>query len=104
MTPAQTAALALLRQYEQAEAEYAKINTMLADLGNTDFPPRVPCMNGGLLESMVALLDAVLGENLASYYLWDGRKNGKITLPDGREFTICSVDDIEAYLGRDVTP
>ena len=90
------AALVALQQIIDAGERHSTVQSAIAAI-HEDFqwPAPIPT---AIESSMVALIDAVLGENLASYFLYDCRRNGRLTLPDQTEHLIRSVADIAHYL------
>lgn len=94
-------AVEVMWRWEQAKAQYDDINKTLAVL-NPDFPPRVEMIDGRLEQTVVALLDEVLGDEIASYYLYECSlmKDGGRIVDNGKEWPIKTLDDVLAYSER----
>lgn len=96
MSPAREAALAVLEELVESRARSERIQAAMreewTDLYGLFLPGRVEA-------PVVALIDAVLGETLGSYLLYECRRGGgRIILPDQTEHLIRTVDDVRAYL------
>jgi len=92
-------AIQVLRIIELENGRYTQLNKtaweVQGDRAITLFPMSVTVENG-----VVAFLDAVLGADLASYYLYEASnmpKGGGITESDGSEWPIKTTADVEAY-------
>ena len=90
------AALSALQSIVDAGDRHAAAQSALRAL-HEDFQWLAPIPTA-VETAMVALIDAVLGDDLASYFLYDCRRNGRLTMPDQTEYLIRSVDDIAHYL------
>jgi hypothetical protein len=101
MTPLQQTALKVLATLEQRTRRYNAINDGLRSLQG-DFCSYVPMCDHLIQEQVVKLLDEILGDELASYYLYDCRmsENGGAFHEDGKEYRFRVIEDIEAYLRR----
>lgn len=94
-------ALGLLRIWEARREAYHKVNAQWRELQG-DFPSLVQMVDVKIESAIVAMLDAILGDELASYYLYEvhsmrHRKGGLIVV-DGVEHKLRSVDDVERYI------
>lgn len=96
MTPLQTSALSLLRKLVEREAAYDAVNRELRAL-EREFPVHLNAIDPALETAVVGLLDEILGDGLAGYFLWDCSRDGRIEV-DGRSWPIRSVDDIARYI------
>lgn len=90
------AALIALQQIIDAGERHSMVQSAMAAI-HQDFQWLSPIPTA-VETAVVALIDAVLGENLASYFLYDCRRNGRVILPDQTEHLIRSVADIAHYL------
>lgn len=100
MTPARAAALVALQHLIDARARQDRIQAALReewpDLCGVSLPGRVEA-------PVVALIDAVLGETLGSYLLYECLLGGGGRIEvQGRSYTIRTVDDLRTYLEREV--
>lgn len=102
MTPAQHKALLLIGMMDARQGVYDAANAALKKV-NQDFPATVEMIDGNVYRRLVEMLDEVLGDTIASYYLDEVRTmkdGGSITENDGRVWPIRNVDDVAAYVGR----
>ena len=100
VTDLQKQALAVIDVIEARRAEYQMVNDSLRKLQG-DFPTQLPVIDSNCFHSIVDLLDKILGDELASYFLFEcvGADGGCITV-DGVEYRIKNIKDIETYLNR----
>lgn len=107
LTTTQERALDFLRIFDERKALYDSANKAIETL-NPDFPSLVNLIDPVLEASIVTMLDAVLGDEIASYYLYEAKHmtdGGLIIEADGRSLTIRTVDDVRAYVtGRSTPP
>ncbi|WP_422923167.1 hypothetical protein [Singulisphaera sp. PoT] len=85
------------------EQRYRETNRVLRGLDG-DFPITALAASGTIVTSVVRLLDAFLGDEIASYFLFEAnnmKDGGEIVEPDGREWPICSLEDVKAYIDRE---
>ena len=97
-------ALALLRLLHAKEKKYKKLNEKIGELQG-DFPTHIQSIDDEYYTRVVELLDEILGDELASYLLFetDGSRSYSITT-EKKKFPIRNVDDIEKYMDyRDET-
>ena len=84
------------KRYDQANAVIRKIEA--------DFPATLLPMSGTCCTSVVKLLDAILGDEIASYFLYEVavmKNGGSVTETDGKEYPIRTIDDVKAYVFRE---
>lgn len=95
------AALNLLRIMHQRRMQYDSVNAGIKRL-QPDFPSLVTMIDIDIEREAVRLLDVVLGDEIASYFLYviNMKDGGSITELDGVEWPIKSVEDVEAYVTR----
>lgn len=97
-------ALNTLSTIHQEEQRYSNANRVLRGL-DSDFPIQVQAVSGTIITSVVRLLDAILGDEIASYFLFEAsnmKDGGKIIETDGKEWPIRSLDDVKAYVQREI--
>lgn len=94
-------AIEVMRVWEGAEKQYGEVNEILRGL-NPDFPHRVDPIDNGLGIALLSLLDEVLGDGIASYYLCECSlmKDGGRIVDNGREWPIKTLEDVLAYSER----
>jgi len=78
------------------EGKLASINSNLREMFG-DFSPSLRLATENIHTDLVDLLDLILGEKLASYYLYDCGGNGMVTEKDGTEWPITNLDELKAY-------
>lgn len=100
MNKLQEKALDTLSVIEKQRKKYEEVNDQLRKISQ-DFPPYVEAFDHDSFSSVVDLLDEILGDELASYYLFDApvSGNGAIFIDD-KEYPINSIEDIKKYLNR----
>lgn len=62
-----------------------------------DFATHIKAIDDECLTKTVDLIDEIIGDSLASYFLWECSENGLIT-DQNLKFPITSVDDIKKYM------
>lgn len=92
------AALSLLQVLIDRKKVYDTINRQLRSLDDESDPPRVQMIDPKLEMAVVTLLDVILDDDLASYFLWDRPKDGGAIYVDGKEWPLRSVEDIRRYI------
>lgn len=101
ITPLQDQAINLIELIEKKDEEYQELNRYLHELQG-DFYSHIEIMNEKIHSEVVSLIDNILGDTIASYYLYECPSTGGcITEHDGTEYTIRTIDDVRAYVGRD---
>ena len=90
------AVLVALQALVDARARQERIQSAMRE----EWPDLYGLFLPGRIEApVVALIDAVLGQTLGSYLLYEcNRGGGRIILPDQTEHLIRTVDDVRAYL------
>jgi hypothetical protein len=83
------------------DIKYKNINRTLADLQG-DFHSVINPIDTAVERAIVATLDAVLGDQVASYFLYEVRmmKDGGRIIENGREWPIRNIDDVRSYVNR----
>lgn len=93
-------AIELIALIEKKEAEYRKVNDEMRRIQG-DFSSHIEVMNEGVFSGVVNLLDEIIGDELASYYLFECRNmkdGGAIHDVDGVVYKIRNIDDVKAYM------
>jgi hypothetical protein len=92
-------ALALLRLLHAKQKKYRKLNDKIRELQG-DFPTHIQSIDDEYYSGVTKLLDDILGDELASYLLFetDGSDKYYYHLKDGKKFPIRNVDDIIKYM------
>lgn len=82
-------------------AEYAAANKAIKSL-NPDFPSLVTVIDPKIETAVVKLLDGILGDAIASYFLYEvsHMKDGGKIVENDVEWPIKSMDDVRAYVMR----
>lgn len=94
-------ALNTLSTLHEEEKRYNAANTVIRNI-EADFPPVLFPINFVCSKSVVDLLDAILGDDIATYFLFEAanmKQGGKI-IEDGKEWPIRNMDDVKAYVFR----
>lgn len=102
MTEAQEKALETLQVFDERRLLYDLTNRAIKNL-NPDFPQIITMIDAALETSMLKVLDAVLGDEIASYYVNEVpfmKGSAYIIEPNGVKWPIISVDDVRAYVAR----
>jgi len=93
-------AIELVGTIETQEKELREINKKLASIYG-DFSPQMPLCAEKLQNQLLFLLDSILGEDLASYYLYEAPFNGgMIIVADengGKKWPVTTLDELKAY-------
>lgn len=95
-------ALAALAVIDERWREYEAINRSIEAL-QEDFPSLVQMIDTKIYRAVVTALDAVLGDEIASYFLDEARNmrnGGRIVEANGTEWPIKTIDDVRAYAMR----
>lgn len=94
-------ALQVLASLEAWEKAIRKINKNIKELDpSDDFCQQLSLMPSSLEGEIVGLLDLVLGQEIASYYLYEaqGMKNGGSITQDGKTYPIKTISDVKNYI------
>lgn len=96
----QQQAISAMRVIIERRDAYEKINEDIRKL-QPDFPQRVQCADSVIEAAFVDLLDEILGDTLASYFLYEMPKDGGlIQHKDGTEYRIKTLEDLLKYVER----
>lgn len=92
-------ALALLKLLHAKQKKYEKLNDKIRNL-IPEFTPYIQSIDDDYFTGVTKLLDDILGDELASYLLFetDGSDKYYYHLKDGKKFPIRNVDDIIKYM------
>ena len=98
-------AIKALRTMHERSAKYRELSYQAKALMG-DFYCHVHAVDGEVEGQFVKLLDAILGDEWASYLMCECMNNpGSITEKDGTRWPIGNADDVAAYVAhRDATP
>jgi len=101
-------ALALLQVLADRKAAYDEINLAIGKVqGEQIFSTHIFAMDEKIETAVVALLDHILGDELATYFLYEalGMKGDAYIQDHGRRWPIRSVEDVGTYVReRSVLP
>lgn len=94
-------ALVLLELIATKDKEYDVVNDMLTKIQG-DFPTHVNYCDMAIEDKLVRLLNDILGDDIASYFLYEARgmPNGGMIVEDGIEYPIKTIEDVMAYVNR----
>lgn len=94
-------AIELIALIEKMDAEYRKINGAMA-LVQGDFHSNIEIMNHNIYSAVASLLDEILGDETASYYLFEclNMKGGGSVYEDGKKYPLRNIEDLRAYVLR----
>ena len=95
----QKEALALLKLIHEKEKKYRKLNDKTKELQG-DFPTYIQSIDSEYFTSIVNLIDEIIGDELASYLLFetDGSDKYYYQLKDGKKFLIRNVEDVKKFM------
>ena len=82
-----------------------EINKQISELDGGDFAPQISLISSNLETAIVKVIDKYLEQltgnwGLASYYLYECGKKGKVFLENGVEYPITSVQELRNYVER----
>lgn len=79
--------------------EEDKLNSINANIQEMfgDFSPSLRIATENIQRELVDILDLILGEKLASYYLYECGGKGRIIEQDGTEWPITSTQELRQY-------
>lgn len=101
ITPLQDQAIKLIELIEKKDKEYRKVNALIHKLQG-DFSCHIEIMNEKIHSEVIQLIDNILGDTIASYYLYEcSGQGGSVTEHDGTEYKIKTLNDVRNYVGRD---
>lgn len=101
--PLKELAIQLLSNMHEEYKRYDRCNKLMRGI-EPDFPMTVFPINGILSKRTVELIDAILGDDIGSYFLWEASTmmdGGRIIEVDGTEWPIRTIEDVRAYLNRE---
>lgn len=78
------------------QKKYDAANKVLRKL-SPDFPQRAQCIDDEVCEAFVGLIDEILGDNLASYYLFDMPRSGGTIIDERGKHEIKTLKDLLKY-------
>lgn len=95
-------ALDLLRLLVLKQDDYDNINKQIRTIQGNDFPTTIRSIDLALEDYVVNLLDSVLGDNIASYWIYECQhmKNGGSITENNIEWKITNIDSVEAFVRR----
>lgn len=89
-------AIEVLRKIDACRQRHTEAVAAFSDL-HEDFCWLSPIPTA-VESAVVGMLDAILGEALASYYLYECNRSPRLIIEGGKEWPIASVDDLAAYI------
>lgn len=95
-------AINTLSTMHEEEKRYSAANAVIRGI-EADFPAQMSPMSNACNTSVIKLLDAILGAEIASYFLYEAanmKDGGGITETDGTEYPIKTIEDVKAYVFR----
>ena len=94
-------AIALLETIAIRKKKYSDINKRLRNLQG-DFPTQIQAVDIGIESDTVALLDVILGDEIASYYLYESQdEEGGFIEKNYVMYHIKNLDDVRNYVFRE---
>ena len=100
LTAQQEAALALLEALHKRDKLYTEVNKTIRDL-QKDFPGLLSVMDCELFDPVIALCDAVLGDQIASYYWFECIRSGSGCIQEGSKiWRINNLGDVRKFVAR----
>jgi hypothetical protein len=94
-------ALEVLASLDSWKKAFGEINERIKAMNpDDDFGPRLSMMPSRLEDEVVKLLDAILGDEVASYFLYEAAnmKGGGRILAEGVEYPIKTIGDVKRYV------
>jgi len=96
--------IALLDTIDKRKKKYDDINKRLRNIQG-DSSTNIQAIDIGIEADTVSLLDIILGDEVASYYLnecnWDGVRKGRIE-EYGISYPIKDIEDVKKFVFRDI--
>jgi hypothetical protein len=94
-------ALNTLSTLHEEQKRYGRANAVIREI-ESDFPLNLHPINGTCSTSVVRLLDTILGDEIASYFLYEAAnmKNGGAIVESTKEYPIRNIEDVRAYVFR----
>lgn len=95
-------ALETLSTIHEEQKRYDQANAVIREI-ESDFPITIIPMSDTCNTSVVKLLDAILGDEIASYFIDEAvnmKDGGNVIETDGKEYPIRNIEDVEAYVYR----
>lgn len=92
-------AVALIELIEKKNNKYALINKDISKI-QPDFPSHVQFMDHEVFDNVINYLDIVLGDQLASYYIFESSPR-KISIKDKKkevDFNLNNIKELKQYL------
>ncbi len=94
-----------LSEIEIASEKANEINKIIRAIDGGDFAPEISFISSNIETAIIKIIDKYLeeltgDETLASYYLYDCGKKGKIILPNGEEYPLTSIQELRAYVEK----
>lgn len=89
----------MIGMIESQEKELCDINKRLQSIYG-EFYPHMPLCAEKLHERLLFLLDSILGDGMASYYLYERPSmgnGGKVIEANGKDWPITTLEELKAY-------
>jgi hypothetical protein len=90
-------ALKTLKALHEAHQKYDKVNDYLRKEIGGDFCPTL-LVNEQVEDQVVKLLDFILGDEIASYFMYECTPNSGSIKHNGKEWKIRTIDDVAKYV------
>lgn len=88
----------LLAIIENKAEVYSQMNAYIKGIQGHDFPTHIKYCDDELLTEILALVDAVLDDNmLAHWYLYDRPRHGGVITVDGKEYVVDDIKTLKEY-------
>lgn len=94
-------ALSALAVLADRKNVYHDLSRTIADVQDTGFHFDMPAADGQIEGAFVSILDEILGDKLATYFLYECpsmKAGGAITESDGTRYPIRTIDDLRKYI------
>lgn len=103
MTDLKSIALQALHDLEQDLLKCARINQEIRGWQGNDFPTTLRSMTPVLEKAFIGVLDEVLEDEIASYYLYEANsmKGGGKIIENEKEWPIKDISDVKRFVMRE---
>ena len=98
-SPVETA-LSLLGLIAERKDAYHELSRTIMGVQGADFHFQLNAMDGAIEGAVVALLDEILGDTMATYFLYECQhmKDGGFIEFEGKRWPIKTIDDVRRYI------
>ena len=93
-------ALSLVDAMAKANKRYRDLNNQIKKVQGSDFPTYIPYCDERIENETVKLLDVILGDEIASYFLYEcpSMPEGGRMIVKGKEWRIKTISDVAKYV------